>query len=237
VDALGYAEALAARCRAALGEELASAILHGSLVLGDFVPGRSDIDVLVIVREPLVDEQLAAVMDAAGAPPARVDLRVVTRATAAAPPRTPVLEAGVVLRPASDPELDARAAPEPDVAVELSVARAHGRGLAGAAPDAVIGPIPPEWLDEIGDRRLAAWQEFTDDDEHAELMVLTACRIWRFALERAHCSKRSAGRWALTRDPSLVAVEQALLQVTPIAPGEIARVLAVVRAQLRPYAG
>jgi len=43
-------------------------------------------------------------------------------------------------------------------------------------------------------------------------MVLTACRMWRFAVDGVHCSKSEAARWALARDPSLVAIEQALRQ-------------------------
>jgi hypothetical protein len=41
----------------------------------------------------------------------------------------------------------------------------------------------------------------TDDAENAAFMVLTACRIWRFALESVHCSKAQAAQWALDRDP------------------------------------
>jgi hypothetical protein len=232
VRELAYAEELASSCAAALGDAVVAAILHGSLTLGDFVPGRSDIDLLVIVREPLADAQLAAVP--LPDPPARVDLRFVTMASAASP--APVLDAGFELRPGKPPELEARAVAEPDVAVELSVARAHGRSLVGPAPGAVIAPVPPELLDAVGRRQIAAWQELTDDAKHAELMVLTACRIWRFAVERVHATKRAAGRWAIARDPSLVAVEQALRRragkpVTPIAPGDVARVLAVARAR------
>jgi hypothetical protein len=228
--ARAYAEELAACCAAQLGGALVAAILHGSLALGDHVPDRSDIDLLLVVAEPLDDAALAAVP--LPDPPARVDLRIVTRATAAAPVPAPLLEAGFELRPGAAPELETRAAPEPDIAVELAVARAHGRSLAGPPPAAVIGPVPDAWLDAIGDRQLALWQELTGDAGHARLMVLTACRIWRFARERVHCSKPAAGRWALARDPSLIAVEQALGAVTPIAPGDIARVLAAVRSEL-----
>lgn len=48
--------------------------------------------------------------------------------------------------------------------------------------------------------------------EHAALMVLTACPIWRFAVEHRHCSKTEAAEWALRRDPSLSAIRQALHQ-------------------------
>ncbi|MFG3701908.1 aminoglycoside adenylyltransferase domain-containing protein [Micromonospora sp. NPDC047620] len=46
----------------------------------------------------------------------------------------------------------------------------------------------------------------------AAFMVLTACRIWRFAVENVHCSNAQAAEWALDRDPSLTAIRQAVHQ-------------------------
>jgi hypothetical protein len=226
--ALGFAHGLAYGCAQALGRALVSVILHGSLTLGDFTPGRSDIDLLVVVDAPLGDERLAVLQEAVE--------RVVTRATAASPPPLPVLEAAFEVRPGKDTEVTRRVA-EPDLIAEFSIARAHGRRIVGAAPEAVIGTVPVEWLRDVGDRQLALWQRLTDDADHGELMVLTACRIWRFSAEGVHCSKAAAGCWALHRDPSLRAVEDALRQRTldPAAPiGEegIRRLLALVRQEL-----
>jgi hypothetical protein len=237
--ALAFADRLAARCSAGLGNATASVILHGSLTLDDFAPRRSDIDLLVVVENPLSDDQLAAIRDALrGDAPCRVDLRVVTRATAASPTRSPVLEAAFVLRPGKQLEMEARVAQEPDLVVEFSIARAHGRSIVGRAPNTVIAPVPDEWLVQIGDRQLAAWESLTDDAGHAELMVLTACRIWRFGTDGLHCSKTAAGRWALARDPSLSAVDEALRQrtidpATAIGVEGIAHLLARVRSELR----
>jgi Domain of unknown function (DUF4111)/Nucleotidyltransferase domain len=237
---LAFAARLASGCSDALGDALASVILHGSLTLDAFMPGRSDIDLLVVVGDPLDGEQLTALRDTvdqlAGDAPCRVDIRVVTRATAGSPTPAPTMEAAFTLRPGKAPEVET-GIPEPDLVAEFSIARAHGRSIVGHAPEAVIGAVPEDWLIEIGDRQLAAWQDLTDDADHAELMVLTACRIWRFATERVHCSKTAAGRWALERDLSLGAVEEALRQRTrdPAATiGEegIAHLLALVRQEL-----
>ena len=54
------------------------------------------------------------------------------------------------------------------------------------------------------------WRSLTDDADNAAFMVLTACRIWRFAVENVHCAKAQAAEWALGRDPSLTAVRQAV---------------------------
>jgi len=50
-DPLTRATALASRLAAALGEELEAVVLYGSAARGDFVPGRSDTNVLVLVRD------------------------------------------------------------------------------------------------------------------------------------------------------------------------------------------
>ena len=208
------AESIALACAEALGSAAVAGILHGSLTLGDFVCGRSDIDLLIIARSPMSDAALAAVRDTAAeaASPAgtRVDLRVVTRAVASAPTPAPAMEAEIVLRPDRQPQVTAHVSSEPDLAVEFSVVRAHGRSIFGPAPKTVVADVPRAWVVAIGDNQLASWEQLADDAAHAELMALTTCRIWRFALEGIHSSKRAAGEWALRRDPSLTAVAQAL---------------------------
>jgi hypothetical protein len=78
-------------------------ILHGSLVLGDYLPGRSDLDLLAVVDDPLTDAQVAALTEAMASrqpqAPGPVDLRVVTRQVAAAPTPAPPMEAYLRLTP------------------------------------------------------------------------------------------------------------------------------------------
>lgn len=100
-----FAQALAHSCARALRETVAGVILHGSLTLADYLPGRSDVDLLVVVDEPLTDAQVAALTEAAVAhrqqAPGRVDLRVVTRQVAASPTPVPPMEASIEITPAS----------------------------------------------------------------------------------------------------------------------------------------
>jgi hypothetical protein len=84
--------------------------------------------------------------------------------------------------------------------VELSVCRAHGRGLLGAAPAELLGAVPDRWVVAAGDAQLAAWQAIGDDPPYAELTVLTAWRVWRVA-EQAATPPRPrphSGRWSAT---------------------------------------
>jgi predicted nucleotidyltransferase len=195
-----------------------SVILHGSLATGGFRPGRSDIDLLVVVDGGLSDAQATAlegvVREADAGSAAGIDLHVVTVRAAGTPARAPALELYLGRRRRSPAalEVERRVAASLDLATELSMALAGGRALAGASPDEVITPVPAEWIVDRGRHWLRTWRSLTDDADHAAFMVLTACRIWRFALDEVHCSKPQAAAWALDRDASLTVVRQAVQQ-------------------------
>jgi len=216
-EALQFAEDLANACFGVLGTAVAGAILHGSLVLGGYVPGRSDVDLLVVIDDGLGDEQVeaieAVVADCVPNAPGRVDLRFVSRAEAAAPSEMPLLDLGVELSAELEGgyRLD-RHVPERDLVVEFSMARADGHNIIGPPPDRLIGAVPDEWVLKVADAQLSDWQRIGDDPAHAELTVLTACRTWRYALESRHCAKVEAGEWALEQDPTLDVVRDALRQ-------------------------
>jgi predicted nucleotidyltransferase len=239
--ALAFAERISASCGQVLDEILASVVVHGSLALDDYTPGHSDVDLLGIVDRPLLDLEIASLTRVLAAEqaqaPGPVDLRVVTRAAAATPSEAPPMELYVRLDGSAPPDVESRH-PEPDLVVEFSICLQHGRALLGAEPRAAISEVPDDWVLLAGDAQLARWQSLTDDAPHAALMVLTACRIWRFSEERTHCSKAAAGSWALARDPSLTAVRDALRQragdPVRIAPTEIGRLLKIVRTRIAP---
>ena len=238
---LAVAEEIAGSTVDVLRDATVGVFLHGSLALGDYVPGRSDIDLLVVVERPLADAELRAlqqlVLEHHSSASVAVDFRVVTRAAASSPTQAPPFELYVGLHAPEAPEIQTRVAGERDLVAELSIVRAHGRSLAGIQPAAVVGLVPDEWVVAYGDEILMRWQGLTDDADNAELMVLTACRIWRFATDGVYCSKARAGRWALARDSTLTAVTAALRQRAgelgvAVEPTGIARLLVQVRREL-----
>jgi Domain of unknown function (DUF4111)/Nucleotidyltransferase domain len=239
---LRFAETLAGSCAGVLGDTVAGVILHGSLTLDDYTPGRSDVDLLVVVDDPLTDVQLAALTEAVTQhqpqAPGRVDLRVVTRQVAASPTLAPPMEVYIEIAPGvgSGSHVERRHPGERDLVVEFSMCRAHGRSLLGAAPAELIGEVPAAWVMAVSDAQLADWEAIGDDPQHAELTVLTTCRVWRFAEEGRHCSKTAAGEWALRRDAMLQVVRDALQQrrdlTHRIDPAQIRPLLALVRARL-----
>ena len=210
LTAVRYAQRLADACAAQLGDHFVAAFLHGSLGLGGFVHGRSDVDILLVAEEAAPIRRAVASLPME--PPARVDLRVATRRTACSPPREPIVDLHLVLRPGRAFHIEAESAVELDLLVELALCRAHGRRLLGPAPERVVGPVPGDWLLSVATEQLERWYEQTAAErrEHAELIALTACRMWLLAEEGRFASKAAAGDWALTRDPALSAVRGAL---------------------------
>ena len=111
-------------------------ILHGSLALDAFEPGRSDIDLLVVVERPLGDEQLdalhAAVATLEPHTPGLVDLHVLTRELVASPVRLPPVGSVFETFPGRRLYAERHRPEDRDVVVELSLAPEHGRALVGA---------------------------------------------------------------------------------------------------------
>jgi predicted nucleotidyltransferase len=200
------------------GAAVRSVIIHGSLAAGGFRPGRSDIDLLVIVDGGLTDAQATAlecvVREVDVGTAVGIDLHVVTVEAAGKPSRAPALELylGRHGRSPTALEVERHVAASSDLATELSMALSDGRVVTGAPSDQVIAPVPAEWVIDRGRHWLTTWRSLTDDAEYAAFMVLTTCRIWRFAVDQVHCSKPQAAQWALERDPSLTVVRQAIQQ-------------------------
>lgn len=178
---------LAAACSSVLPD--ATVIVTGSLALGDYQPGKSDVDLLVLSDAP-TDGLVGAVERAWSQEPGEFDLRVVRYAVAARPRRRPHRVLGI--SDYGDRFEVERDTEEAELVVEFSVCRQLGRSD-------VIGPVPDEWVDEVGAAVLTRWKTIGDDAPDRELMALTACRIWRFREERVHCSKRAAAQWARER--------------------------------------
>lgn len=245
--ARAFANRLVNECVAAVADaisrpegEVVGAYLHGSLATGSYVAGRSDVDVLLIARDSLGDaaaDRIFARLAAIAADAlCRFDVEIVTADVAANPDPRPRVELYYGAH-GPRPEVVLRDH-QADLVVEFSAIRQAGAALIGPSPVELIAEPPPEWLDTRGRDLLDRWSDLTDDTAHAGLMVLTACRIWLWAVERRHASKEDAARWVLARAPALTAVAAALAQRAgdanpPITATAIADVLAAAHAAIR----
>jgi predicted nucleotidyltransferase len=194
-----------------VGADLVAAYLHGSVVGDDFVPGLSDLDVLVVVERQLSDPTVASLVEAAGAvgrsAGLNVDLRLVTQEAAGNADRHPLLEAGISVRRGREPDafVETRRAVEVDLLSEFSLCRDHSVPVVGRDAADVLFDVPPDWVVEVGVDQIQRWLALPFESKHADLMVFTSCRIWRFATDGVHASKSAAARWVRNRRPDLEA--------------------------------
>jgi predicted nucleotidyltransferase len=187
-----YLQHLTDRLRDVLGDGLFGVYAGGSVALGDYVPGRSDVDVAAICAVPLEESVKRAVGEAlrheALPCPARgLEFVVYSRDAA----RSPEVEAGFELDLNSGAEmpfrllLDSTAADRHWYPIDRAILAAHGVALAGPPAAEVFAAPPRELL-----LPLVAEAVRRHD-------VLNACRALHYEREGRWSSKTTAGIWAL----------------------------------------
>ncbi len=216
-------ERCVASVQALLADALIGVYLHGSLAMGCFNPTGSDLDLLVVTRRGL---SLTAKRDLA---------ELLLRISAAPHPIEISFLAWAQLHPWRYPtpfdfhySEDWRAATaealangawrswndaercDPDLAAHVTIMRARGICLWGAAIADVFPEVPPQhYRASIVEDLFWAQARI---DENATYAVLNACRVLWHLRERRISSKEEAGCWAASALPPehRAVIEQAL---------------------------
>jgi hypothetical protein len=203
VQVLSYARSLADQVGESLGGRLRAAYLHGSAVLGGWLPERSDVDVLIVTEDDVSRQQVTAVAAvlasaAPDCPGQGLECSVVTVGQAArAQEPWPFL-----LHVARDPGggrtriVDGGERPgDPDLLMHYTVCRAAGWPMRGPAPTELIGSVPrPVILGYLaGELR---WGIEYGSEAYA---VLNACRARVFLADGRVVSKVAGGSIALAQ--------------------------------------
>jgi hypothetical protein len=174
----------------------------GSAALGAYVPGRSDLDVMVIVDAPLPGERRDEIVgalrhDVLPCPARKLELVVYTRAQAAAPSRDQRWELN--LNTGAQEPLHAGTDPAAEpwfwFVLDLAQARDHALALHGPPARELVGEVPRALaMEALAD--CVAWYARNEPGEGA---FLAAARAWRYAEEGVWSSKRDALAWAAAR--------------------------------------
>jgi len=189
-------------------DSLTGVYIHGSAALGDFQPGRSDLDVLVVVEDKtdddVVDSITAVLASDRQLAAVGIEASIVNR-TDAARARSPWrFRSHVTTAPADRKIVSGRDHPgDPDLALHYLVTRQAGWPAAGPSPDHVFGELDRQLVLD----HLAAELRWAAIEAPTTCAVLNACRALRFADDFTICSKTDGGRWALAHhiQPDLVA--------------------------------
>jgi hypothetical protein len=200
-----------------LENQLAGLYQHGSVVLGDFHPGISDIDLLGVVSGPVDEERLKELEAGIAAlapqlPVAGVEFILCTAETVAIPAANPpfvfALSAG-----RDWPAERESAGTSPDLPILFALCRQAGVALAGRPPREVFGQVPRTvlagaLLSEMAWHRVHALN--VEHDAWGAQAVLNAARSIHAAETGVIVSKAEGARRWLARYPNDPLVADAL---------------------------
>ena len=240
VEVGAFGATVVAALRASIGGELVGAYFVGSVALGGYVPGESDIDIVAVSRRALTEaergrviEQVLASTDAC---PTRGLEFTLYRADAATAVSTEAdFEVNVNGGPGMAQSVHRVARDEPWFWYVLDRAIAHRSGMAidGPASAEVFADVPRQ----VVLAALVDSMRWHREHEKATLYsVLNACRAWRFAVDDVLGSKLDGARWARTRwdQPALIdaAVDLRHGRPAPLGGDDVDRLLAHVERSL-----
>ena len=143
-----YVAEIVTRTRDVLGGDLLAVCLMGSAALGDYRPGRSDIDVAVVAGRPLpvvAREALVAALEHETLPcPARGLELVAYDPTGLVDPRGPAYLINLNTGPRMDRQVSFDPAESPQFwfTLDVAIGRTLGRALLGPPPAALFPELP-----------------------------------------------------------------------------------------------
>jgi hypothetical protein len=196
-----YLDELAHRLHQALGDHLLAVAAIGSIAHDAWVPGRSDVDVLVIVERPLVAAEWDDVVDSCShealpVPGRKLELVAYTRPQVAAPRRSQRWELNFNTGPGlTHAGHDPMAESWHWFVLDLAQAREHAVPLYGPPPSELVGQVSD---DLVADAHAAcvAWYAL---HEPGPQLMLAAARAWRWNADRQWLPKADAWAWAAGR--------------------------------------
>ena len=207
-----YLHSVVSTCHSELGDNLFALWSVGSLVGDDFLPDRSDLDLLAVSSGAVsqgAKDRLAQGLSHRSLPcPALgLDLLFYRFSEVTTVTRRPVYEFSFSSGDTWEEDVSF-GGPYPGGLIDLSTARGIGRSLFGPPPQDVIGPISADWvLEEL--REGLRWHlekiHHPFHDPTGSNAVLNACRAHHFHRDQEFVSKTEGARLFLEiRDVEIV---------------------------------
>lgn len=239
-DVAGYLRELVARAGGVFGDELHGVFLMGSAAAGAYQPGRSDLDVAIVLERPVPVARRAAVVaalehEALPCPARGLELVTYDRAGLASPEGPAYLiNLNTGARMDRHVSFDPQENPRFWFVLDVAIGRALGRTLLGPPPADLFPALPNALIRGAALDGLDWWWA---NGGHRAGAVLAACIAWRWTAGDGWASKSAAARWTAERldDPAVVlaALDRREGDGTlPFDDGAAERLVAMVRGEL-----
>ena len=197
-------------CREILGENLVGVYLHGSAVMGCFNPEKSDIDLIVVVRDTVPDDRKRQFMEMVvtlneKAPAKGIEMSIVKagicRPFAYPTPFELHFSSGTLGWYKSDPEgyIQNMKGEDKDLAAHFMIITNRGKTLYGKPIEEVFGEVDRKYyLDSIWSDIENAEEDILDNSMY---IILNLTRVLAYCRDGVILSKKEGGEWGLENIP------------------------------------
>ncbi len=195
-----------------LKDNLVGIYLHGSAVMGCFNPDKSDLDLIVVVREPVTDADKRSYMDMvvelnSKGPAKGIEMSIVRQCFCKpfAYPTPFELHFSVAHLDwyRNDPEgyISKMKGEDKDLAAHFTIINHRGKCLCGAPVKEIFADVPAQdYIDSIWNDITDAEEEITDNPMY---MILNLARVFSYLRDGLVLSKKEGGEWALNNIPEI----------------------------------
>ena len=194
-----------------LKDNLIGIYLHGSAVMGCFNPDKSDLDLIIVVKESIEDTVKKQFMDMVvelnkSAPAKGIEMSIVTREVCKPfvypTPFDLHFSIGTQDWYKSNPDdyIQKMNGTDKDLAAHFTIITNWGKCLYGLQIDDVFAIVPNEdYMDSI-------WEDIADAEndilENTMYIILNLARVLAYKKEGLVLSKKEGGKWALGNIPA-----------------------------------
>ncbi|MBQ7433095.1 MAG: DUF4111 domain-containing protein [Lachnospiraceae bacterium] len=196
--------------KAILQDNLVGIYLHGSAVMGCFHPAKSDIDLIIVVKDSMSDTVKRVYMDMvvewnAMGPAKGIEMSVVKQSVCKpfVYPTPFELHFSIAhldwYRNDPDDYITKMQGEDKDLAAHFTIINHRGKCLYGASIEEIFADVPvPDYVDSIWNDIADAEEEIADNPMY---LILNLARVLAYLKDGLVLSKKEGGEWALDNIP------------------------------------
>ncbi len=194
------------RSKEILKENLVGVYLHGSAVMGCYNPAKSDIDLIVVVKDPISDTLKRSYMDMvvglnAKGPAKGIEMSIVKQSVCKPfvypTPFELHFSVAHLDRYKKDPDeyISKMKGEDKDLAAHFTIINHRGKCLFGAPVKDTFADVPvQDYIDSIWNDIAEAEEEIADNPLY---IILNLARVLAYIKDGLVLSKKEGGEWAL----------------------------------------